>query len=109
MADYITDTGLAAVLRSGLDGAQDTTPSSLPGFRDERPVFPALALIDAQVHTTPVRATEQAARTIEPAAALRSEHDGAQDSAPTSLPVIRDERLASPPLLRLMRRFTQLQ
>jgi hypothetical protein len=96
MADYITDTGLAAVLRSGLDGAQDTPPSSLPGFRDERPVSPAVAPIDAQVHTTPVRATEQAARTIEPAAALRSEHDGAQDSPPTSLPVIRDERPASP-------------
>jgi hypothetical protein len=65
MADYITDTGLAAVLRSGLDGAQDTPPSSLPGFRDERPVSPAVAPIDAQVHTTSVRATEQAARTTE--------------------------------------------
>jgi len=96
MADYITDTGLAAVLHSGLDCAPDTPPSSLPGFRDERPVSPAVAPIDAQVHTTPVRATEQAARTIEPAAALRSEHDGAQDSPPTSLPVIRDERPASP-------------
>ena len=30
MADYITDTGLAAVLRSGLDGAQVIPPSSLP-------------------------------------------------------------------------------
>jgi len=95
MADYITDTGLAAVLRSGLDGAQDTPPSSLPGFHDERPVSPAVTPIDAQVYTTPVRTTEPAARTIEPAAALRSEHDGAQDSPPTSLPVFRDERLAS--------------
>jgi len=95
MADYITDTGLAAVLRSGHDGAQDTPPSSLPGFRDERPVSPAVAPIDAQVHTTPLRATEQAACTIEPAAVLRSTHDGAQDSPPTSLPVIRDERPAS--------------
>jgi len=98
MADYITDTGLAAVLRSGLDCAQDTPPSSLPGFRDERPVSPTVAPIDAQVNTTPVRATEQAARTIEQAAALRSEHDGAQDRPPTSLPVIRDERPASPAL-----------
>jgi len=65
MADYITDTGLAAVLRSGLDCAQDTPPSSLPGFRDERPPSPAVAPIDAQVHTTSVRATEQAARTTE--------------------------------------------
>jgi len=66
MADYITDTGLAAVLRSGLDGhAQVTPPSSLPGFRDERPVSPAVAPIDAQVHTTSVRATEQGARTTE--------------------------------------------
>jgi len=98
MADYITDTGLAGVLRSGLDGAPDTPPSSLPGFRDKHPISPAVAPIDAQVHTTPVRATEHAARTIEPAAALRSEHDGAQDSPPTSLPVIRDERPASPAL-----------
>jgi len=96
MADYITDTGLAAVPRSGLDGAQDTPPSGLPGFHDERPVSPAVAPIDAQVHLTPVRATEQAARTIEPAAALRSKHDGAQDSPPTSLPVSREERPASP-------------
>ena len=59
MADYITVTGLAAVLRSGLDGAQDTPPSSLPGFRDERPVSPAVALLDAQVQTTPVRATNK--------------------------------------------------
>jgi len=86
MADYITDRGLGAVLRSGVDGAQDTPPSSLPGFRHKRPVSPAVAPIDVQVHTTPVRATEQAARTIEPAAALRSEHDGAQDGPLTSLP-----------------------
>jgi len=96
MADYITDTGLAAVLCSGLDGAQDTPPSSLPGFRDERLVFPSLAPIDAQVNTTPVRATEQAARTMEPAATLRSDHGGAQDSPPTSLPVIHDKHPASP-------------
>jgi len=57
MADYITDTGLAAVLRSGLNGAQDTPSSSLPGFRDERSVSSAVAPIDAHVHTTPVRAT----------------------------------------------------
>jgi len=101
MADYITATGLAAVLCSGLHGAQDTPPSSLPGFRNERPVSPAVAPIDAQVHTTPVRATEQAARTIEPAAALRSEHDGAQHSPPTSLPVICDERPASPAVAAL--------
>jgi len=95
MADYMTDTGLTAVLCSGLAGAQDTPRSRLLGFRDERPVSPTIALIDAQVHTTPVRASEQAARTIELAAALRSEPDGAQDSPPTSLPVIRDERPAS--------------
>ena len=117
MADYITDTGLAAVLRSGLDGAQDTPPSRLPGFRDEGPVSPAVAPIEAQVHITQVRATEPAARTIEPAAALRSEHDGTQASPPTSQPVIRDERPASPAVspidaqvhtTSLMRRFTQL-
>jgi len=96
MADYIRDTGVAAVLRSGLAGAQDTPPSSLPGFCDERRVSPAAAPIDAQVHKTPVRATKQAARTIEAAGALRSEHDGAQDSPPTSLPLIRDERPPSP-------------
>jgi len=95
MADYITDTGLPAVLRSGLDGAQGTPPSSLPGFCDERPVSPAVARIDAQFHTTPVRATEQVARRIEPAATLCSEHHGAHDSPPTSLPVIRNHRPAS--------------
>ena len=57
MADYITDTGRAGVLRSGLDGAQDSPPSGLPGFRDERSVSSAVAPIDAHVHTTPVRAT----------------------------------------------------
>jgi len=96
MADYLTDTGLAAELRSGLVGAQDTPPSRLPRFRDKHPVSPTVAPIDAQVHTTRVRATQQAARTTELAAALRSEHDGAQDSPPTSLPVIRDELPASP-------------
>jgi len=96
MPDYITDTKLPAVLHSGLNGSQDTPPSNLLGFRDERLVSPAFPPIDAQIHTTPVRATEQAARTIEPAAALRSEHDGAQESPPTSLPVIRDGRPASP-------------
>jgi len=54
IADYITGTGLATVLRLGLDGAQDTPPGSLPGFRDECPVSPVVAPIDAQVHTTPV-------------------------------------------------------
>ena len=49
MADYITDPGLAAVLRSGLGGAQDTPPSSLPGFCNVRPVSSAVAPIDAQV------------------------------------------------------------
>ena len=96
MAVYITDTWLAAVLHSGLDGAQDTPPSSLPGFHNKRPGSPAIAPIDVQVHTTLVRSTEQAGRTIEPAAALRSEYDGAQDSPPTSLPVFCDDRSASP-------------
>jgi len=59
------------------------------------PSPPAVAPIDAQVHTTPIRVTEQAGRTIEPAAALRSEYNGAQDSPPTSLPAIRNERPAS--------------
>jgi len=72
MADYITNTGVAAVLRSGLDGAEDPPPSTLPGFRHEHLVSPAVAPIDAQFDTTPVRVTEQAASTIEPAAALRA-------------------------------------
>jgi len=74
MADYLTDTGLAAVRHSGLDGAQETPPSSLPRVPYQGPVSPAVPPMDAQSHTTPVRATEQAARTIEPGAALRSEH-----------------------------------
>jgi len=57
IVDYIRDTGQAAVLRSGLDGAQDTPSASVPGFCDERPFSPAVAQIDAQVHTTPVTAT----------------------------------------------------
>jgi len=60
MADCITDTKLAAVLRSGLDGAQDITPSSLPRLHDECAVSPALAQIDAHFQTTPVMVTEQA-------------------------------------------------
>jgi len=58
MVDYITDTGLAAVLLSRLDGALETSPSSLPGFCEERLVSPPVAPIDAEVHTTPVRPTE---------------------------------------------------
>jgi len=98
MADYITDTRLAAVLLSGLDGGQDTPPCSLAGCLEELPLYPTVAPMDAQVNTTPVRATKQAARTIKPAAALGSEHDGTQDSPPTTLPVIHDERQASPAL-----------
>jgi len=71
MGDYITYTGLVAVLRSGLYDAQDTPPSSLPEFRDESRVCPAAAPIDVQVHTTPGGVTKQAGHTIEPAAALR--------------------------------------
>jgi len=96
MADYITDTWLAAVLRLDLNGAQDTPPSSLHRFRDKRPVSPAVVQLDAQVHTTLLRERAQGARPIAPAVVLRSEHDGAQDSPPTSLPVIRKKRPASP-------------
>jgi len=71
MADYITDTGLAAVLRLGLDGAKETPLSSLPRFHAKRSVSPEVPVIDVQVHITPMRATDQAARTIEPAATLR--------------------------------------
>lgn len=66
LAEYMTDSGVAAALRSGFDGGRDTPPSSLPVIRDERPVSPAVAAIDVQVHTTPVGVTEQAARTTEP-------------------------------------------
>ena len=58
LAESMTDRVVAAVLRSGFDGGQDTPPSSLPVIRDERLVSPAFATIDAQVHTTPVGATE---------------------------------------------------
>ena len=63
MADNITDTGLAAVLRLGHHGTQDTPPSSRQGFRDERLVSPLVPPIDVQVHTTSVKATKQAACT----------------------------------------------
>jgi len=65
MGDYITDTGLAGVLRSGLHDAQDTPPASLPGFHDEHPISMALALIDAQVQRASVKATEEVAGTTE--------------------------------------------
>jgi len=55
----------AAALHSEHDGAQDSPPTSLPVIRDESPAYPALAPIDAQVHTTSVRATEEAACTTE--------------------------------------------
>ncbi|PUU72167.1 hypothetical protein B9Z19DRAFT_1069974 [Tuber borchii] len=68
LLDYMTDNGLAAALRSGFDGAQDASPSRLPVIRDEHPVSPTVAPIDAQVQTTPERGTEQADPTTEPAA-----------------------------------------
>ena len=92
------DTKLASVLRSARDSAQHTCPSTLPEFRNEHPLSPAVPPIDAQVHRTRVRAPEQGALTIDPAAALHSEHHGAQDTPPTSLPVIRNERPSSPTL-----------
>ena len=66
LAEYMTDSGVAAALRSGFDGGRDTPPSCLPVIRDERPVSPAVSAIDVQVHITPVGVTEQAARTTEP-------------------------------------------
>ena len=56
---------LAAALHSEHDGAQDSPPTRLPVIRDQRLAFSAVAPIDAQVDTTSVRATEQAARTTE--------------------------------------------
>ena len=53
LAEYMTDSGVAAALRSGIHGGWDTPPSSLPVIRDERPASPAV---------TP----EQAARATEP-------------------------------------------
>jgi len=96
MGDYSNDTRLAAVLPSGLDGARDTPPSSLPRFPEESSVCRTMAPLDAQGHTTAVSATKQAACTIEPADMLRLEHNGAQESPSTSLPVIRDKRPAFP-------------
>ena len=66
LAEYMTDSGVAVALRSGFDGGRDTPPSSLPVISDQRPVSPAFAAIDVQVHTTPVGVTEQAAHTTEP-------------------------------------------
>ena len=66
LAEYLTDSGVAAALRSGFDGGWDTLPSSLPIIRDEHPVSPAVAAIDVQVHRTPVGVTEQAARIRKP-------------------------------------------
>ena len=46
MVDYITDSGLPAVLCSAFDGAKASRPSSLHGFCDEGSVSPAVAPID---------------------------------------------------------------
>ena len=53
LAEYMTDSGVAAALRSGLDAGRDPPPSSLPVIRDERPASLAVA-------------PEQAARATEP-------------------------------------------
>ena len=42
VAEYMTDTGEAAALRSGFDGGRDNPPSSLPVIRDDSPVSPPL-------------------------------------------------------------------
>ena len=82
-AEYMTDSGVAAAVRSGVDGSRDTPPSSLPVNRDERSVSPAVAAIDAQVHTTPVRAREQAAcRTERPSTTLPAPTEPAAPMTP---------------------------
>jgi len=91
MPDYFRHTWREAVLRSGVDGGQETTHASQPGLSDEHPGAPAVAPSDAHVDPTPVRPTEQEARTLEQAAVPPSEHDRAQDSPSTSLPVIHDK------------------
>ena len=53
----MTDSGVAAALRSGLDGGQDTTPSSLPVIYDERPASPAVAPEQAACATEPPSTT----------------------------------------------------
>ena len=47
LAEYMTDSGAAAMLRSGVDSSRDTPSSSLPVNRDKCPVSPAVAAIDA--------------------------------------------------------------
>ena len=66
LAEYMTDSMVAAALRLGFDGGRNTPPSSLPIIRNEHPVSSTIATIDAQVQTTSVGATEQAALTTEP-------------------------------------------
>ena len=53
LAEYMTESGVAAELRSGLDGARDTPPSSLPVIHDERPASPAVAPEQAACATEP--------------------------------------------------------
>ena len=60
LAEYMTDYGMAAALRSGLNGGRDTPPSSLPVIRDDRPASPALAPEQA------ARATEPPSTTLQP-------------------------------------------
>jgi len=96
MPDYTSHSGRGAVLRLAHAGAPATPLYSLPIFSEESLVFPAVARIDAPVHKTPGRATEQASRTIELAAALCSKHDSTHDSPPTRLLMIYNSRPVSP-------------
>lgn len=73
LAVYMTDSRVAAGLHCGFDSERDTPLSSLHGISDERPVSPAGAVIDMQVHTTSVGVTKQAACTTElPSTTLRA-------------------------------------
>ena len=98
LAEYMTDSGVVAALRSGVDGGRDTPPSSLPVNRDKRPVSPAVAAIDAQVHTAPVGATEQAARRTElPSSTLPAPTEPAAPVTPPAPRASSTSRLSSAP------------
>ena len=96
LAEYMTDSGVAAALRSGLDGGRDTPPSSLAVIRDEGPASPAVAPKQAARTTEPqsttlLAPTEPAAPVTPsaPRASSTSSLSSAPNKSQSPLPVLR--------------------
>ena len=62
LAEYMTDSGMAAALRLGLDGGQDTPPCCIPIIHNERQASPTVAPVQA-ARTTELLSTSLSALT----------------------------------------------